>query len=206
MKRFLRSLKNRVLAPVALPILHRFGVHYTLRTPDRMFLEQQIIAKLLGAPDVGRVLFAGVEIYTWHYKYLLAGKDLHTIDWDGSKKWYGNAKSHIVGSVCDLERFFAPRQFDVIVFNGLIGYGLDSAPEVDRALTAAHAVLRDGGMLIIGWNNTPQHLSFSLDELPGYRLFAGRAPRSIGLTSHRHEISEVSRHTFDFLAKVPSAR
>lgn len=206
MKRFLRSVKNRLVAPVALPILHHFGIHYALQTPDRVFLEQEIIDKLLAAPDIRRVLFAGVEIYTWHYKYLLAGKEMHTIDWDASKKWYGNGPAHTVGSVCDLERLYKPQQFDAVIFNGLVGYGLDCAEDVDRALTAAHAVLRDGGLLIIGWNNTPQHLAFALDELPGYRLFSPRPPRALGLSSHRHEISQTSRHTFDFLAKVPSAR
>jgi hypothetical protein len=205
MKRFLRALKNRLLAPAALSILHRFGIHYALRTADRIFLEQEIIAKLLAPPDIHRVLFAGVEIYTWHYKYLMAGKEMHTIDWDASKKWYGNGPAHKVGSVCDLERFYNARQFDAVIFNGLVGYGLDSAADVDRALTAAHAVLRDDGLLIIGWNNTPSHLTFPLDELPGYRLFSPRAPSALRLSSHRHEISQESRHTFDFLAKVSSA-
>lgn len=202
MKQLLRAVKNRAVAPIALWVLHRFGVHYALRSPDRIFLEQQIIDRLLRAPDIRRVLFAGVEVYTWHYKYLLAGKDFHTIDWDASKKRYGNGKAHVIGSVCDLERLYAEGEFDAVIFNGLVGYGLDSAADVDRALTAAHTVLRDGGILIIGWNNTPQHLAFSLDQLPGYQLFATQAPRGIGLSSHRHEISPVGRHTFDFLIKV----
>jgi SAM-dependent methyltransferase len=205
MKGILRAVKNQLIAPPMLSILHRFGVHISLNSPDRKFLEQQIIGKLLAAPELRRVLFAGVEIYTWHYKYLLADKDLYTIDWDKSKKRYGNGDAHVIGSVCNLDQFYSDGQFDVVIFNGLIGYGLDAAAEVDRALKAAHAVLREGGILIIGWNNTPRHLTFSLDELPGYRLFATKLPPGIDLSSHRHEISQVNRHTFDFLTKVPRA-
>lgn len=201
MKRLLRNLKNRYVAPIVLRMLDQFGMHYSLKTPDRAFLENEIIGKLLAGGRYAHVLFAGVEMYTWHYRDLLASTDFHTIDRDANKRRYGNGPKHRVGSVCDLGTIYKPGQFNVVVFNGLVGYGLDSKADVDRALIAAYEVLADGGVLIIGWNNTPAHLDFALDELAGYQAYNHYVPRELALSSHRLEIQQSSRHTFDFLSK-----
>lgn len=73
-----------------------------------------------------------------------------TIDLDASRASPG-ASEHVVGDVCELETLFA-EPFDVILLNGVIGYGLDRKEEVDRALRACAARLRSGGTLVIGVN------------------------------------------------------
>ena len=206
MRQLLRNIKNRFLAPVFLFFSYKLGYVYALKSPDRRFLEDGIITKLLADHRYQRILFAGVEIYTWHYRHLLHDREFHTIEKDPNKSHYGNKGKHTLGSVCELEMHYGPGQFDVVLFNGLIGYGLDSAPDVEQALSSAYEVLADGGLLIIGWNNTPDHLRFVLGDLPSYRRYVGFTPYALGLTSHRHEIANSNRHTFDFLSKPASER
>jgi len=194
-----------MLAPVLVSASERFGFDYALRSPDRVFLEREIFKHLLER-GCERILFAGVEIYTCHYPRYFPGRTFHTIDWDADKAHYGNRALHRTGSVCELDKFYPAATFDAIVFNGLVGYGLNSSIDVDLALAQAHGALADGGVFIVGWNNTPTHLDFKLDDLPSYRLFDRFAPSIEGVVGNRIEIRSDNNHTFDFLIKTPAAR
>jgi hypothetical protein len=189
------------LAPLLIFASEHFGFDYALKSADRAFLEQEIFAKLLMQGRYCRILFAGVEIYTCHYARLFRQKEFHTIDWESQKAIYGNRGLHQVGSVCHLDGYYDNDYFDTVLFNGLVGYGLNSRVDVDLALAQAHNVLNDDGLLIIGWNNTQSHLDFSLEDLPSYKLFQKHIPTVLGLESHRIAISSDNNHTFDFLSK-----
>ena len=77
------------------------------------------------------------------------------------------------------------------------------AVDIDKAIDEAYQVLRENGILIIGWNNTDNSLNFKLEDLPAYGKFSKLAPAELGLKStNRYEANPENRHTFDFLLKV----
>jgi hypothetical protein len=45
----------------------------------------------------------------------------------------------------ELDQHFAERHFDVIVCNGVYGFGLDTANQCERAFDRCWSRLRDGG-------------------------------------------------------------
>lgn len=101
-----------------------------------------------------------------------------------------------------MEKYYDLNQFEVVLYNGLIGYGLNTAVDVDKAIDEAYQVLSKRGILIIGWNNTDNHLNFKLEDLPSYGKFTKFAPVGLGLEStNRYEANSENRHTFDYLLK-----
>jgi len=182
-------------------IFYKCSKYLSVFIRDRAFLEQRIFGYLKSEESIRKILFAGVEIYTLHYPELLHGKQFHTIDVDAKKALFGAKDLHTIGSVTDLGKHYHYGQFDCIILNGLIGYGLDTQEDVDRTLRESFSVLRPGGLLIIGWNNTRTHLAFELESLPGYLQFLKFTPWPDMPAANRIEVNPDNRHTFDFLLK-----
>lgn len=199
MRKLLRSIYCQV--PASRPLFRALSRNLPWFVRDRAFLESQVFAYLNRTPDLREILFAGVEIYTLHYDECLPGKSLRTIDIDPANACYGLAHRHTVGSVTALSHHYRPEQFDCVILNGLIGYGLDAPEDADRALDESFAVLRPGGLLIVGWNDTPKHPSFRIENLPAWRRFEPFIPRTGSLTTSRIEANPANGHTFDFLRK-----
>lgn len=138
--------------------------------PDRRLFEDEILARI-GADEANqRILSVGVAWYTTGYSRHFAGKSFITLDVDESRARFATTQ-HVVGDLRDLERHFDPRlPFDVILMNGVIGYGLDTVDEVDRALRECAARLRPGGLLVLGMNELkPTHVDPS--AAPASRLY-----------------------------------
>ena len=43
--------------------------------------------------------------------------------------------------------------FNPVLLNGVLGYGPDRSEDVGRALTSIAFVLRQGGLVVIGWDD-----------------------------------------------------
>ncbi|WP_235559315.1 class I SAM-dependent methyltransferase [Brevundimonas sp. Leaf168] len=67
---------------------------------------------------------------------------------------WGREGRHRTGDVCEADRLFSDLTFDAVVCNGVLGYGVDSPDQQQRALKALAAILRPGGRLLLGWNTT----------------------------------------------------
>jgi hypothetical protein len=177
------------------------GIPTPVHTTNRRFLEQKIFPLISGNGRYRKILFAGTEIYTWHYHKFFPRSEFCTIDYDKSKSRYGHKNHHTIGSVCSLSKYYNRSDFDVIIYNGLIGFGLNSKHDVDQALCEAFQALSDDGILIVGWNNTPEYLDFCLETLPGYQLFTKYIPVELGVISSRIEANPSINYMFDFLIK-----
>jgi SAM-dependent methyltransferase len=142
--------------------------------PDRRVLEGEILPGLAAEPGTDHILSVGVAWYTKRYAETFKGKTFATIDLDPSRSALGSEK-HVVGDLRDLETLFAAGEpFDVILMNGVIGYGLDAPDDVDRALRACAARLRSGGTLLLGVNEEkPTHIDPR--SVPAHALFEPRA-------------------------------
>ena len=70
----------------------------------------------------------------------------------------------------------APRQLgaasvDVVVFNGVYGWGLNDPETLERTLQGFAELLRPDGELVFGWNDVAGHRPFDWRSLPARRRF-----------------------------------
>ena len=112
----------------------------------RYDLEKKIFPKIKNK----KVLLVGVANYTADYPKKLRKNDLWTIDINPKVAKFG-AKKHIVGSVVEINKFFSNNFFDFIILYGVLGYGLDTLDEAEETMKNCHKVLKEGGILLIGW-------------------------------------------------------
>lgn len=175
-----------------------FDIPLPLETPDRRFLEDKVFAFLNAHPKAGgELLFVGVAAYTRHY-YRMLRYSVRTIDLQRRLRRYGAPGRHIVGSATELTRHYG-KEFDVIVANGLIGYGLDDRAGFERMMQMCHACLVDDGLLVIGYNDNVGHLDYTLRSTDGYRLFEEFVPDIDGVRTPVVKVNPANDHTFVFL-------
>ena len=141
------------------------GVPLRLSSPDRTVLEREILPYFIKSAEFRRVLFVGCDWYTQRYERLFRGKEYVTIEVDPARRPFG-AKRHIVGSLADLGRHFARGELDLILCNGVFGWGLDSREESSQAFAACADALRADGVLLVGWDDVPEHRPFDPTTLP----------------------------------------
>lgn len=168
------------------------------RRADRRMLEGVIFPWLLAQAHWHRVLFVGCAWYTQRYHALFAHKEYFTLEADPRAARYG-APRHITGRLERLSEVVAPGSLDAIVCNGVVGWGLDTADAVDAALNACHAALRQGGLLLVGWNDTARRRGAVLMRAPALARFAPLPCPPLGV-SVAHTGS-INRHVFGFYEK-----
>jgi SAM-dependent methyltransferase len=175
------------------------------RSEDRRVLEQTILPAFARAPEITRVLFAGCASYTRHYEALFSGAEYWSIDPAPANRRHG-ARHHITDELQRLTRHVPDGYFDLIVCNGVLGWGLDTPAEAEAAFAACHTALRDGGHLLLGWNDLFPRNRVRPDELQSLSRFE-RAP--FGPFAARLRIEVPHRHVYDFYRKYsanPAAR
>ncbi|HRB11493.1 MAG TPA: methyltransferase domain-containing protein [Vicinamibacteria bacterium] len=174
-----------------------FGLHTALKTPDRLVLDGVLLPALAADPEYRRVIFVGCDWYTRHYEGMFAGRDYWTIDMDPSRARYG-AKQHLIGPMVDIGIRFDESSVDLIICNGVIGWGLNDPAQVDASLAACARVLRPRGVLLLGWNDIPEKRVVSLDSIPAlkaFRPFAVAGQSVFRTATYNH-------HTFSLFEKV----
>lgn len=191
------KLDRRIKLWVRKTLMDR-GIDLYKRSPDRKFLEKKILPHLAALPHCRRVLFIGCDWYTRGYRKFFARQDYWTLDYDPAKQSFG-APQHIVDSMTNLGAHFDADSLDVIVCNGVFGYGLDDPQAVSQAFDACYECLRSGGILVLGWNDIPERRPFDPLTSPGLQRFKPYVTESIG--SSRVAVPMRTRHTYDFLIK-----
>jgi len=178
------------------------GVEFPLKSENRLFLENQIFA-LLNArfkQQTGRArcLFLGTDKRSWHYPKCLDA-DLLTMDIEPKKAIYGNRGQHTIGSAGELLQHYAPRSFDAIIANGLIGFGMNQLQDCEALLAGAHALLKDNGLLVLGYNDGAKFVDFKVRDSKNYKLFEEYVPNQQTLNRCQYEFGD---HTFVFLKPI----
>jgi hypothetical protein len=116
--------------------------------PARGYLEA--VLPLLRKP----VLDIGRKAYTAHFGDLV-GCEYVSVD------RVGRRKPDIMADV--LEKDFVPLAkshfpaYGSVLFNGMIGFGIDTEEQMRKAFEQFHTLLGLGGMLLVGWNETFIH-------------------------------------------------
>lgn len=188
--------------PVARDFFARLGIYQYYPTRDRRLLEEEILPHYARRNDVRRVVFVGCDWYTQGYRRIFHQHDYWTIDFDPAKRRYG-ARNHIVGPMENLASWFAPDSVDLLICNGVFGFGLNRIEQVERAFAAVYSCLRPGGELLVGWNDMPERKPFPLEQAAAIRSFEPFVFPP--LATHRFETGSRFRHVFDFYRKPTAA-
>jgi SAM-dependent methyltransferase len=169
-------------------------------TADRRWLEQVLLPHYAPRTDVATVLLVGTRWYTRHYPSLLPRQRCISIDIAPSASSHGSPGGHIVDDVRHVEHHLAPASVDLVLFNGVFGWGLDDAVALDQAVGALAHVLRPRGELVFGWNDVAAHCPFDWRAVPRWKAFEplpfAPARGQTGLT-----LDTDNRHRFDFFSR-----
>ncbi|AKG23327.1 class I SAM-dependent methyltransferase [Calothrix sp. 336/3] len=192
LRRKISALKHRILLFM--------GLDLYLDSPDRTILEQEIIPYFRDLSEFHKILFVGCDWYTTSYKKLLKNKEYWTIEIDPKKRQYGSDK-HIVDGIQNLSLHIEPGYFDLIFFNGVFGFGLNTKDDTDKAFQAYFDALRTRGVLVFGWNDISEYKPFAvLEECDNLQKFQSYTFPPLN-TSHYLTPETPLRHTFDFFVK-----
>lgn len=181
-----------------------WGIEFPRKSANRQFLENAIFKYLdtLLNTDSAQCLFIGTDKRSWHYRSRFKAK-YFTIDNDPGKAIYGDIRNHTIGSATELTRQYERDQFDVIVANGLIGFGINEMDQCEAFFAGLEAILKPNGVLVLGHNNGPSHIGFKLEEVKNYHLFDEFVPYFNDLDQSRYVFGD---HIFVFLRRADCPR
>lgn len=123
-----------------------------LQLPDRKLLAETYLPAF--AREGGVILWVGCRKYTAADYAVLEreGATVWTTDIDPDAACWGRQSRHRTGDICEADTLFDDMSFDAVICNGVLGYGVDSVEQQQRALAAMSAILRPNGRLLLGWN------------------------------------------------------
>lgn len=174
------------------------GREVRIHSEERQLLEGTIIPHFAAREDIRKVLFVGCNPYTAHYVNLWPNTEYWTIDIDARQRRFG-AANHIVDSVENLTDHFELGYFDLILLNGVIGFGVNTLEGAERTVEACAAMLREGGELLVGWNQSPPYNPVEADKLKALGAFRPKPFAPLG--DWRIVCYGDMLHTYDFYVK-----
>jgi len=187
-----------------------FGFKARHRAKDRRQLDEEILPALARNDAYARVLSVGCDWYTEHVEdmFLEAGRQYSTLEIDPKRARHG-AKRHIVAPLAELGAHQAPGSLDLILCNGVIGWGLNDRREIEASMQACVDALAPGGMLLLGWDDVPEKMPMRIDEIQALRALVPASP--VGIDRAVIRTPTFTNHTFGFFIKphptdAPAAR
>jgi SAM-dependent methyltransferase len=182
-----RVLRKRLHLPIA------------LNTEDRRILEQVIFPTYLANPDIKTVLFVGCDSYTTRYeRSYFSSVNFWTIEPDASRSGFG-ARQHVVSPLENLGQHFNLNYFDLIICNGVYGWGLDKAEQCEAAFSQCYQCLAANGYLLLGWDDLPRRDPAPLAAIHSLDNFRKYPFPPLG--TWRYRTDTPYRHTYDFYQK-----
>jgi Methyltransferase domain len=181
---------------------NRLGMAAPMLSEDRRVLEEVIFGHYCKSPALKTVLFVGCDSYTAHYqRRYFASHDYWTMDPNAACRRFG-ASRHVIARLEELGRIFPAEFFDLIVCNGVYGWGLNHAQDCDTALSQCHSCLTPGGHFMLGWNDVPGRDPAPLTEVPSLTRFSEY--EFPGLGGARYLTATPYRHTYWFFRRLDS--
>ncbi|MDH4319027.1 MAG: hypothetical protein OEV64_11590 [Desulfobulbaceae bacterium] len=179
-------------------ILLSLGFNLRKNNDDRYVLENVIFPYFIENAQYRRVLFVGCAWYTKIYEKLFRDKEYWTIEIDPCQKKFGS-KNHIIDSIENICQYFQPESLDLIICNGVFGWGVSTKPVAEATFQGCFKSLREDGVMVIGWDDTPPHNPFPLVECQSINQFTSFVFPPLG-TAEYH-VSNNIKHVFSFYNK-----
>ncbi len=184
-------------------LLTEWGLPLMLPTRDRHVLQNVIFPYFQMLPEYEKILFIGCEWYTSGYLRIFRNKSYWTMDRDPQKKNFGSTH-HISDFMENMNLYFNKNTLDLIICNGVFGWGLDEKEMIERAFNHCYHCLRPGGILILGWNDIPSRRPVPLSQIAALLLF--QEFLFPPLSSVHFRVSGRRKHTYSFFRKSPSGK
>ncbi|MDQ3842855.1 MAG: hypothetical protein M3342_02405, partial [Bacteroidota bacterium] len=119
--------------------------------PDRKWINNRL-SPVLEKIKRGKILYVGCAPYSWDsLKSFNRGVELFTIDNKVRNIIWGGER-HFVADIQSIDKLVQPASFDLVLLNGIFGYGINTEAEQTTTYRALHTILKPGGLLLIGWN------------------------------------------------------
>jgi hypothetical protein len=180
-------------------IRKRLNLPAPLNSTDRWVLEQRIFPHYRSNPAIRDILFVGCGDYTAHYqRSFFADVNYTTIDPDPAQSRFG-ASRHVVAPLEKLADHFPPDTFDLIICNGVFGWGLNSLEQCEAAFSHCHTCLRRDGHMVLGWDDLPNSVPLQLADIRSLAQFRKYMFPEFG--TWRYRTDTPYRHMFDFYQK-----
>lgn len=177
----------------------RRGFDLHLNSPDRYVLEDIIIPNLVAQKELYKILFLGCNWYTKPYKKYFR-KEYWTIEIARSKSKFGS-KRHIVDTLQNLGKYVEDEYFDLIVCNGVFGWGINNKYDTELAIKQCHICLRKNGILVLGWNDVSTYRPyFAMGKCENLSKFTPYLFPSLATTQYLTQDSPTN-HTYSFYIK-----
>ena len=173
------------------------GRELHLHTVAREVLENVILSAFSARADLRRVVFVGTAPYTEHYDKYFAHAEYWTIDKEPESAKYGAAR-HICDRIENLGRYFQPDTLDLVICNGVFGWGLNERQDAEEAFSACYTCLAPGGVMVLGWNDVPLHRPFHPQETRALGRFERYAFEPLHTS---HYVCAGESHVYDFYRK-----
>lgn len=167
------------------------------RTRDRVLLEDTILPWYAARDAFARVLYVGCDWRTRRYARVFLQREFVSMDPAPGRVRYG-AATHIIGGLQRLDRFLPEESLDLIICNGVYGWGLNDRDDCEQAFDHCFTRLRPAGQLVLGWNDTPSCDPCGIDTLASLRRFDLTRFSPPGLPRVR---TGPNAHTFAFFAR-----
>ncbi|MEM7147415.1 MAG: hypothetical protein AAF591_20030 [Verrucomicrobiota bacterium] len=167
------------------------------RLPDRVMFDEAIIPSLASDAEIVEVLDVGCQWYNLHHARHFRGKRYHTIDIEPEQSRYG-ASRHVVGSFLDARDYYGRGQFDLVLINGVFGWGIDGVEQLEEAMGVLGYLVKGEGVVVVGWNQ----LGERVPVVPVGELF-GEGWEGVDLIGAGSEVlaNEDTGHTFSFFRR-----
>ena len=175
----------------------KLGLTVKLKFDDRHVLEDIIMPEL--SEKAQNVLFVGCEYYTKFYRNFFKDAEYWTIEIDPEKVRWGAGEKHIIDGLQNIADHFSDCSLDLIICNGVYGWGLDQKQDIENAIDGCHKTLKPGGLFVFGWNNIPERTPVSLDSIQAFRKFDTFCFDKLNTVSHQCQGDY--NHTFNFYQK-----
>jgi len=170
-----------------------------ISSSDRRVLEDIILPYFAKDIRFQKILFVGCAAYTRWYEKFFAMKEYWTIDYKKIKRKYGSP-NHITDNITHVEKYFQPDYFDVIIMNGVIGYGLNHSIDIEAAIDACFMTLDRGGIFVLGWNDHKRRKPVEIGNIQALKKFTESYFDPLQTCHFKAE--QTSGHTFSFYVKA----
>jgi hypothetical protein len=171
-----------------------------LPTKDRIFLETNLFPAFNSKMVLNDVLFIGVHWYTFNYQRYFPKSRFVTLDQAPWKRIFG-AREHYVTRIENAYTLVAAQRFDLVICNGVWGWGLNTKNATETALETMRILLKPSGYLLWGWNNRKSRHPFNWKTCHNLKYFQ---PDRVGSIPHETHIDNFYQHVFTIFRKKSS--
>ncbi len=142
-----------LLRLLRLPLGERWLYRAIEALPSRQYMQNAMIPAI-AVEGRRRMLFVGVQSYNLPFYSLCAESNIGvwSVDYDAASAAYGAPQGHFIGDVKQIAVLAPTLKFDVIVFNGILGFGVNTAADAVAALESMKHVVEPNAILIVGRN------------------------------------------------------